>query len=186
MQLHVWWRHNPVAFVARAHAQCNECNYWYDLMHILIASQKIIFSTGFLSVYSKLRVIGNQWDLINNLVHTKIRITWRKMHWFWSIWPENLFGFRGIDCIVDNLLSDLESREKEGSGCVHIFNIDVVDNHEDALIGAILICNLCTKVINSSLTFQAAQSISHFKLPNHGDRNMLWIQIKGICQTNYQ
>ena len=39
------------------------------------------------SLYSKLHVIRIQWDL------KLLRITRRKMRWFWSIWLENLFGF---------------------------------------------------------------------------------------------
>ena len=26
-----------------------------------------------------------------------------KMHWFWSIWPENLFGLRGVYSISENI-----------------------------------------------------------------------------------
>ena len=43
-------------------------------------------------------VIRTQLHLKNNLNYAKIRITRRKMHWFWSIWPENLFGLRGVYC----------------------------------------------------------------------------------------
>ena len=49
--------------------------------------------------YSKHYVIRIQWDLRYNSDYAKIRITRRKMHWFWSIWSENMFGLRGLHCI---------------------------------------------------------------------------------------
>lgn len=42
--------------------------------------------------------------------------------------------------------SDLENREKEDSQAVHVINIDIQDNHEEATIGAFMICDLCTMV----------------------------------------
>ena len=44
------------------------------------------------------------------------------------------------------LSTDLENREKLYVEPVHIINIDVQDNHEEATIGAIMICDLCTLV----------------------------------------
>ena len=44
-------------------------------------------------------VIRIQWNHGNNSDHVKVRISQRKMLWFWSTWPENLFGLRGVDCI---------------------------------------------------------------------------------------
>lgn len=50
--------------------------------------------------------------------------------------------------VYEQVVEDLETRDKEDitGDPVHIFNIDITDNHEDALIGAILICNLCSKL----------------------------------------
>lgn len=41
---------------------------------------------------------------------------------------------------------DLELREKEDPEPTHIINIDIQDNHEEATIGAFMICDLCTLV----------------------------------------
>jgi len=47
-------------------------------------------------------------------------------------------------CCVLNV--DLESREKTDPESVHIINIDIQDNPEEATIGAFMICDLCTLV----------------------------------------
>ena len=43
-------------------------------------------------------------------------------------------------------LADLESRDQETYTPVHIINIDVQDNHEEATIGAFMICEMCKEV----------------------------------------
>jgi RNA polymerase II subunit A C-terminal domain phosphatase SSU72 len=44
------------------------------------------------------------------------------------------------------LLPDLENREKRTNEIVHIINIDVIDNPEDATLGAFMLCELGQKV----------------------------------------
>jgi RNA polymerase II subunit A C-terminal domain phosphatase SSU72 len=44
------------------------------------------------------------------------------------------------------LLADLENREKRTNEIVHIINIDVIDNPEDATLGAFMLCELGQKV----------------------------------------
>ena len=39
--------------------------------------------------------------------------------------------------------SDLNSREQETCQPVHVINVDIQDNHEEATLGAFLICELC-------------------------------------------
>lgn len=39
--------------------------------------------------------------------------------------------------------SDLSSREQETFTPVHVINVDIQDNHEEATLGAFLICELC-------------------------------------------
>lgn len=39
--------------------------------------------------------------------------------------------------------SDLNSREQETLQPVHVINVDIQDNHEEATLGAFLICELC-------------------------------------------
>jgi len=46
---------------------------------------------------------------------------------------------------------DLESREKTDPESVHIINIDIQDNQEEATIGAFMICDLCTLVRTAQL-----------------------------------
>jgi hypothetical protein len=43
---------------------------------------------------------------------------------------------------------DLESREKSTNRPVHIINIDVADNHEDATLGAFILYELALNVIS--------------------------------------
>lgn len=38
---------------------------------------------------------------------------------------------------------DLNSREEESHQPVHVINVDIQDNHEEATLGAFLICELC-------------------------------------------
>ncbi|CAF0733602.1 unnamed protein product [Brachionus calyciflorus] len=51
--------------------------------------------------------------------------------------------------IFDQVLEDLENREKELNQPVHIINIDVTDNHEDATIGAFILYELALMLQNS-------------------------------------
>ncbi|KAL4220790.1 RNA polymerase II subunit A C-terminal domain phosphatase [Mactra antiquata] len=46
--------------------------------------------------------------------------------------------------VYDQIVEDLESRDKSESHPVHIINIDIQDNHEEATIGALLIRDLIT------------------------------------------
>jgi len=44
------------------------------------------------------------------------------------------------------VISDLDSRIPVDNIPVHVINIDIQDNHEEATIGAFLICELASKV----------------------------------------
>jgi hypothetical protein len=44
------------------------------------------------------------------------------------------------------VVTDLEAREKKNPEPVHIINIDIQDNPEEATIGAFMICDLCALV----------------------------------------
>lgn len=54
------------------------------------------------------------------------------------------------------LSSDLNSREEESHQPVHVINVDIQDNHEEATLGAFLICELCQCV---SVSFQSAMTL---------------------------
>lgn len=41
------------------------------------------------------------------------------------------------------IFPDLNSREQETLQPVHVINVDIQDNHEEATLGAFLICELC-------------------------------------------
>lgn len=45
-----------------------------------------------------------------------------------------------------NCWADIESREKSMDHVMHLINIDIQDNHEEATIGAFMICELVTMV----------------------------------------
>ena len=47
--------------------------------------------------------------------------------------------------------SDLENRDKRTNEMVHVINIDVIDNPEDATLGAFMLCELAQKVTRSPL-----------------------------------
>ncbi|CAF1331708.1 unnamed protein product [Adineta steineri] len=48
--------------------------------------------------------------------------------------------------IFDQVMEDLENREKRTNEIVHIINIDVIDNPEDATLGAFMFCELGQKL----------------------------------------
>ena len=48
--------------------------------------------------------------------------------------------------VFDQVIEDLENRKKESNQPVHVINIDVADNHEDATLGAFLIVDLAQLV----------------------------------------
>ncbi len=48
---------------------------------------------------------------------------------------------RKFSCLID-----LENRDKRTNEMVHVINIDVIDNPEDATLGAFMLCELGQKV----------------------------------------
>uniref|UniRef100_A0A5F7ZIA4 RNA polymerase II subunit A C-terminal domain phosphatase SSU72 n=1 Tax=Macaca mulatta TaxID=9544 RepID=A0A5F7ZIA4_MACMU len=52
-------------------------------------------------------------------------------------------GSGASDVCVTLSQSDLNSREQETCQPVHVVNVDIQDNHEEATLGAFLICELC-------------------------------------------
>ncbi|KAL0277225.1 UNVERIFIED_CONTAM: hypothetical protein PYX00_004583 [Menopon gallinae] len=51
--------------------------------------------------------------------------------------------------VYDQVIESLEGRPSSGNCPVHIINIDIQDNHEEATIGAFLVCELVTKMCQS-------------------------------------
>ncbi|CAF1271362.1 unnamed protein product [Rotaria magnacalcarata] len=48
--------------------------------------------------------------------------------------------------IFDQVMEDLENRDKRTNEIVHVINIDVIDNPEDATLGAFMLCELGQKM----------------------------------------
>jgi len=51
--------------------------------------------------------------------------------------------------VYDQVISSFQDRESENDRPVHVINMDVVDNHEDATIGAFLLCELVHNITNT-------------------------------------
>lgn len=51
--------------------------------------------------------------------------------------------------VYDQVIEYMETRMPEDNTCVHVINIDIQDNHEEATIGAFLICELLTVMSKS-------------------------------------
>ncbi|XP_044081868.1 RNA polymerase II subunit A C-terminal domain phosphatase SSU72-like [Neovison vison] len=47
------------------------------------------------------------------------------------------------ETVYDKVLEDLNSKEQKTCQPVHIINVDIQDSHEEATLGAFLICELC-------------------------------------------
>ncbi|KAI4903947.1 hypothetical protein NFI96_016346, partial [Prochilodus magdalenae] len=69
--------------------------------------------------------------------------------------------------VYDQVLEDLNSREQETLQPVHVINVDIQDNHEEATLGAFLICELCQcvsitgRVFTASLRTHGGTAIQH-------------------------
>uniref|UniRef100_T1J4B9 RNA polymerase II subunit A C-terminal domain phosphatase SSU72 n=1 Tax=Strigamia maritima TaxID=126957 RepID=T1J4B9_STRMM len=51
--------------------------------------------------------------------------------------------------VYDQIIEELENREPQDNTPVHVINIDIQDNHEEATIGAFQICELVTRMSES-------------------------------------
>jgi len=51
--------------------------------------------------------------------------------------------------VYDQVLASFQDRQSEGDIPVHVINMDVVDNHEDATIGAFFLCDLVQNIANA-------------------------------------
>ena len=51
------------------------------------------------------------------------------------------------------IILELEKRDSEEMAQTHVINIDIQDNHEEATIGAFMICDLVTMVTEQKLFF---------------------------------
>lgn len=78
-----------------------------------------------------------------------------------SLSYKHAFGF-SLNVILVHLcvlcFLDLNSREQETCQPVHVINVDIQDNHEEATLGAFLICELCQCVSIISCASQTLPS----------------------------
>lgn len=85
--------------------------------------------------------------------------------WVWVLNPSYTLQSSGADTVrtwthlppgdicVSCFQSDLNSREQETCQPVHVVNVDIQDNHEEATLGAFLICELCQCVSLSTWVY---------------------------------
>lgn len=74
--------------------------------------------------------------------------------------------------VYDQVIECMESRTPEDNQPVHLINIDIQDNHEEATVGSFLICELVTVVLlflsivysadETKLNFSSKRCTSYF------------------------
>ena len=52
-----------------------------------------------------------------------------------------------LERVYDQILENFNTREQEEFGQCHIINCDIVDNHEDATLGAIILSQLIEELV---------------------------------------
>ncbi|GFN96095.1 RNA polymerase ii subunit a c-terminal domain phosphatase ssu72 [Plakobranchus ocellatus] len=66
--------------------------------------------------------------------------------------------------VYDQVLEDFESKEQNNEQAVHIINIDIQDNHEEATIGAFMICELVTMLcVSEDLDNEVDEILQRFE-----------------------
>lgn len=58
--------------------------------------------------------------------------------------------------VYDQVIEYLESRGSQSYSPVHVINLDIQDNHEEATVGAFHICEMCQAVSTNSNTVEHA------------------------------
>ncbi|KAL7639407.1 UNVERIFIED_CONTAM: hypothetical protein RMT77_009908 [Armadillidium vulgare] len=74
--------------------------------------------------------------------------------------------------VYDQILEWLESRIPEDNTIVHVINIDIQDNHEEATIGAFMICELATLLASTEDIDNDIDELLH-DFENKVQRNVL-------------
>ncbi|CAB3982616.1 RNA polymerase II subunit A C-terminal domain phosphatase SSU72 [Paramuricea clavata] len=75
--------------------------------------------------------------------------------------------------VYDQVVESLESREPVTYSPVHVINIDIQDNHEEATLGAFLVCNLCEQISKAEDTEGEIDEILEALERKQGNRNIL-------------
>ncbi|GMR36490.1 hypothetical protein PMAYCL1PPCAC_06685, partial [Pristionchus mayeri] len=75
--------------------------------------------------------------------------------------------------VYDQIIEDLQTREQESGHGMHVINIDIQDNHEEATIGAWLVCDMCAKLeAAEDLDNEIDEILAEFET-KHPKRNFL-------------
>ncbi|KAH7706176.1 Ssu72-like protein [Aphelenchoides avenae] len=75
--------------------------------------------------------------------------------------------------VYDQILDDLHTRPTLSGDSVHVINMDIQDNHEEATIGAFFVVELCTMLENcDDLDNEIDEVIAQFE-SKHPDRNIM-------------
>ncbi|TKR77788.1 hypothetical protein L596_018700 [Steinernema carpocapsae] len=75
--------------------------------------------------------------------------------------------------VYDQVLDDMQTREQITGESVHLINIDIQDNHEEATIGALIVCNMCAKLEQTNdLDNEIDDVMAEFE-EQHPKRNIL-------------
>lgn len=109
------------------------------------------FGTSYDEIYNDLLMKDKQYYTQNGLLHMldrNRRIKPRPERFQLS---KDKFDIL-ISCeerVYDQVIECMEIRTKEDNQPVHLINIDIQDNHEEATVGSFLICELVTVLANS-------------------------------------
>uniref|UniRef100_A0A914C1V0 RNA polymerase II subunit A C-terminal domain phosphatase SSU72 n=1 Tax=Acrobeloides nanus TaxID=290746 RepID=A0A914C1V0_9BILA len=75
--------------------------------------------------------------------------------------------------VYDQIVDFLQTRESSTGESVHVINIDIQDNHEEATIGALFVCDLCKRLEEcDDLDNEIDEILAEFEA-NYQDRNIL-------------
>uniref|UniRef100_A0A1I7VFS7 RNA polymerase II subunit A C-terminal domain phosphatase SSU72 n=1 Tax=Loa loa TaxID=7209 RepID=A0A1I7VFS7_LOALO len=75
--------------------------------------------------------------------------------------------------VYDQIVEDLQTRDTNEGDSVHVINIDIQDNHEEATIGALFVCDLCAKLeACEDLDNEIDEVLTEFE-QNNSQRNIL-------------
>ncbi|XP_028393983.1 RNA polymerase II subunit A C-terminal domain phosphatase SSU72-like [Dendronephthya gigantea] len=75
--------------------------------------------------------------------------------------------------VYDQVVESLESRVPVTYSPVHVINVDIQDNHEEATLGAFLVCSLCEKISKAEDTEGEIDEILESFERKNSNRNIL-------------
>ncbi|KRZ70059.1 RNA polymerase II subunit A C-terminal domain phosphatase SSU72 [Trichinella papuae] len=116
------------------------------------------FSTPYEEIYKDLVAKDKNLYTQNGLLNMLDRNRRVKPH------PERFQEYKGLSDVIICCEELLMNTEMEHCHLVHIINIDIRDNHEEATCGALLFCHLCTLLEKSAdLDNEIEEILSNFE-----------------------